>query len=107
MFDMGFDMYAMVKPKTKADVLAILREAGEEASRINNIFSDTFAQLALEQTVEPKPERQRCFYAYGQLEMTQLEWVQFLGISHTVFYARVGECGWCMEEAIRRFIQEK
>jgi hypothetical protein len=42
MMDLGFDIYAMVKPKTKADYIALLEEALSLIQQVNEHLDDVF-----------------------------------------------------------------
>jgi hypothetical protein len=48
MDDLKFDIYAMVKPKTEADILALLAEARSELQRVNAHFK------ALHDSLKPR-----------------------------------------------------
>jgi len=41
--DLGFDLYAMAKPKSRADLLLLADEARAELKRINDHFDRMFA----------------------------------------------------------------
>ena len=40
-----FDIYAMVKPKTSEDYLALLEEAHSEADNLNTIYTELLRKL--------------------------------------------------------------
>ena len=52
MNDLKFDIYALAKPKTKADILALLKEALSELQEINFILDDVLETLEKEKFLE-------------------------------------------------------
>lgn len=106
MFDMGFNIYAFVKPSNKVEYLALLKEAKRlaededetieivmeesdhehrpsEEEVVEALFGEE-ARKAFMTPAEPKPEPVQ--YSYGEVSMTASEWCDCLDVSWEEFY---------------------
>jgi hypothetical protein len=112
MFDMGFDIYAMVKPKTRADVIALLHEAQTEAENVSQMFTDVFAACEAarkEGVLPPKAEDSvtTTLIEFEGVQLSPVTWAEFLDVSFQYLHARMMKLGWSYERAIAAEMAKK
>lgn len=111
MFDMGFDIYAMVKPKTKADYAALMEEALAMSELLNEQLDDVFekcaAARAQAQGTDVAEDLSTMLIECEGIQLSPLSWAELLDIPFQLLHARMMKLGWSYENAIADELRRK